>query len=925
MSETDNDSLFALLKEVQLEHFYHQIKAIDVTKLEHFENVVFEDLIDPQVGMGPPAARRLLEAAKRRNTKWKKNLFNIILPSTSKQGRERDSTVINGTGVKTFVPVEQDGNGSDSSGLTCLISNKDIKLLDKIGDGSFGVVMRAQWIQPNKSIKHVAVKVLKQEVILRALEDFAKEVNSMHQLRHPNLIRLYGIVLSSPMMMVTELAEQGSLRSKLVKTLGKISLSTLVDFAVQIATGMDYLETKRLIHRDLATRNIFITETNVIKIGDFGLMRSVPFDEDYYTMSDNNKVPFPWCAIESLKYRQFSHSSDTWMYGVTLWEIFSFGQEPWAGLNGSQIIKKLEQNERLSCPVACSQRIFQVISLCWKSDPKERPTFASLINYFKNTKPIRLKAQSDFDSGSPKFANFQHKDSSLKNYLKITNGDEIEVVEGFSENYWWKGQSQRSYDIGYFPRCIAKDLRNINSNDISKPLKNSFIHAGHMDPMGKKSWGNPEFIEKMYLEHPIEPPDVLGFDVQTTGMLPMPELETRGGIKKPFNGKSKFNNNNQIDKILNLDELNESKPKEDILIDFNNEIVVKNSPVHLNGVSNDVLTKQSNQDIFEMDFNSSPIKSNEKVESTTDKITAELFNLNINEESSIFSATKFTDDIFSTKNVETQLQSLINSQNKNNKTIEQETILSASIPPQRPPPPQLTSSESFKYYSPPSEPIESVVTTTNDQQLTKNTGPYYSVCSNCDFQSEVAWDSNTMASYPPPPPVANSVSQQQLNLLPSSETNHCNPYMIEPTTCQCCAEYFPRCTATSGNPYNTHCYGEQCTEMCNMQSTHQPAYPPPPPLPSCYPVAGPISHSSIEQPNAVKSTYQSKKCIDFIEELEANFSRLGKMKLDETNGSTMTRNGATNSSFPMINPPPKTYRTRRQAPPPPANQLKKDK
>lgn len=309
MADGDNDQLYSLLKEVQLEHFYQAIKSIDVTKVEHFENVVFEDLTNSKVGMGAPAARRLLEAAKRRNNKWKKNLLNIILPTKQK---DKDDYRSIGNGKVNYDMTTDDDVQSGNIGLTCLIPNKDIKLLDKIGDGSFGVVMRAQWSQLNKSVIHVAVKVLKQEVLLRALEDFAKEVNAMHQLKHPNLIKLYGIVLSSPMMMVTELAEQGSLRAKLIKTLGKISLSTLVDYTIQIANGMNYLESRRLIHRDLATRNIFITNTNIIKIGDFGLMRSVPFDEDYYTMSDNIKVPFPWCAIESLKYRQFSHSSDTW-------------------------------------------------------------------------------------------------------------------------------------------------------------------------------------------------------------------------------------------------------------------------------------------------------------------------------------------------------------------------------------------------------------------------------------------------------------------------------------------------------------------------------------------------------------------------------------------------------------------------------------
>ena len=63
-----------------------------------------------------------------------------------------------------------------------------------------------------------------------------------------------------------------------------------------------------------------------VKIGDFGLMRALPQEDDCYVMTERKKVPFPWCAPESLKSRQFSHASDTWMFGVTLWEMFSFGE-----------------------------------------------------------------------------------------------------------------------------------------------------------------------------------------------------------------------------------------------------------------------------------------------------------------------------------------------------------------------------------------------------------------------------------------------------------------------------------------------------------------------------------------------------------------------------------------------------------------------
>ena len=123
---------------------------------------------------------------------------------------------------------------------------------------------------------------------------------------------------------------------------------------------MAYLELKRFIHRDLACRNVLLASVDRVKIGDFGLMRALPQEDDCYVMQERKKVPFPWCAPESLKTRQFSHASDTWMFGVTLWEMFTFGEEPWIGLNGSQILKKIDRDgERLHQPPAVSDYTFK--------------------------------------------------------------------------------------------------------------------------------------------------------------------------------------------------------------------------------------------------------------------------------------------------------------------------------------------------------------------------------------------------------------------------------------------------------------------------------------------------------------------------------------------------------------------------------------
>ncbi|QQP34910.1 Activated CDC42 kinase 1like, partial [Caligus rogercresseyi] len=283
------------------------------------------------------------------------------LTSSSSSPRRKPSS-------PTSAEVPGSSGGPQPLPSSCLIQDKDITLQGELGNGSFGVVRRGNGSLPRG-------KSFPSPPRAPYFEDFIKEVQSMLNLEHENLIRLYGIVLKQPLMMIVELAPLGSLLDYLHKHCERLPLTVIWDFAIQIAKGMTYLEAKRFIHRDLAARNVLLASSSRIKIGDFGLMRALPQENDFYVMTERKKVPFPWCAPESLKNRQFSHASDTWMFAVTLWEMFSFGQEPWLGLNGAQILKKIDvEGERLGQPHACPNYIYRLLLECWAKVPTDRPT-----------------------------------------------------------------------------------------------------------------------------------------------------------------------------------------------------------------------------------------------------------------------------------------------------------------------------------------------------------------------------------------------------------------------------------------------------------------------------------------------------------------------------------------------------------------------
>ncbi|XP_063304951.1 NT-3 growth factor receptor isoform X2 [Pelobates fuscus] len=268
------------------------------------------------------------------------------------------------------------------------IKRRDIVLKRELGEGAFGKVFLAECynLSPTKDKMLVAVKALK-DPTLSARKDFQREAELLTNLQHDHIVKFYGVCGDGdPLIMVFEYMKHGDLNKFLRahgpdamilidgqprQTKGDLGLSQMLHIATQIASGMVYLASQHFVHRDLATRNCLVGVNLLVKIGDFGMSRDV-YSTDYYRVGGHTMLPIRWMPPESIMYRKFTTDSDVWSFGVILWEIFTYGKQPWFQLSNTEVIECITQGRVLERPRVAPKEVYDIMLGCWQREPQLR-------------------------------------------------------------------------------------------------------------------------------------------------------------------------------------------------------------------------------------------------------------------------------------------------------------------------------------------------------------------------------------------------------------------------------------------------------------------------------------------------------------------------------------------------------------------------
>ncbi|KAA0718960.1 Epidermal growth factor receptor [Triplophysa tibetana] len=278
-------------------------------------------------------------------------------------------------------PLTPSGEAPNQA-LLRILKETEFKKIKVLGSGAFGTVYKGLWVPEGENVKiPVAIKVLREATSPKANKEILDEAYVMASVDHPHVCRLLGICLTSTVQLITQLMPYGCLLNYIKENKDNIGSQHLLNWCVQIAKGMSYLEERHLVHRDLAARNVLVKTPQHVKITDFGLAKLLSADEKEYH-ADGGKVPIKWMALESILHRTYTHQSDVWSFGVTVWELMTFGTKPYDGIPASEIAEVLEKGERLPQPPICTIDVYMIMVKCWMIDAESRPRFRELIAEF---------------------------------------------------------------------------------------------------------------------------------------------------------------------------------------------------------------------------------------------------------------------------------------------------------------------------------------------------------------------------------------------------------------------------------------------------------------------------------------------------------------------------------------------------------------
>ncbi|XP_036913487.1 serine/threonine-protein kinase Nek3 isoform X1 [Sturnira hondurensis] len=399
-------------------------------------------------------------------------------------------------------------------------------VLRVIGEGSFG---QALLVQQESSLRTFAMKEIRLPKSFSGTQNSRKEAVLLAKMKHPNVVAFKeSFEAEGHLYIVMEYCDGGDLMQRIKRQKGRLfPEDTILNWFTQMCLGVNHIHKRRVLHRDIKSKNIFLTQSGKVKLGDFGSARLLSSPMALACTYVGTPYYVPPEIWENMPY---NNKSDIWSLGCTLYELCTL-KHPFQANSWKSLILKICQGSVSPLPSHYSYELQHLIKQMFKRSPTHRPSATTLLSRGAVAQRIPTCLTPEIITEYGEQVLEETKKSEHSTSRKKADSSRIRIALGKDANTVQGEEQGRA--------CGHTDLGSINKSSVASALRrvNREEREPESEPVGPRKAGSESPLRRQWEKH-APPATLAALEAASVLASSFPAEDDRGGSVVKYGGNN---------------------------------------------------------------------------------------------------------------------------------------------------------------------------------------------------------------------------------------------------------------------------------------------------------------------------------------------------------------------------------------------------